>query len=128
MGIGFDEDTGAQPLQVALQAYNFDTKEMSKDAATVERLKIPNIWVEATRSTAFASALGGMVNCVMLLYRENVLRDHLIHMEDSPERVEVAKEFKDIQTALGVPSEGIPPLVLSELVWAAPLVPGDPPE
>ena len=120
LGIGHRPETGAQPLQVTLQAYNYDTKELSDDISTVERLGLPDIWAEADRSPTFAAALGGMVNCVMLIYRETTLRNQLLGMVESPERDAVVVEFDSIQSQLGVTPEVIPPWVQGEIVWADP--------
>jgi hypothetical protein len=121
LGIQRDKN-GKQPCMVALQAYDYDAKELSPDPEDLERFRIADVWEESARSTLFANVMGGLIQVVFLMYQERNLREQLSLMEDGPERDAAIIQFHDIQTQLGVsPLEDPPPPYEGDtVVWAKP--------
>ena len=113
---------GNVPANVSLQAYNYDTKDLSVDDDDIEHLRIRDVWKEAARSSAFGQAMGGLIQVIFLLYREDALRKQLIEMPEGRERELLMVGFHAIQSQLGVEPEDVPAFVESEIVWAKPPV------
>jgi hypothetical protein len=120
------QSDGKQPCTVALQAYNYETKDMSEDPATVEYFNIPNIWTEAERSPVFAQILGSLVQVIFLSYRERLLRSAIGGMVAGPERDITIVELQSVQSQLQVPPDKIPDPFVESVVWAKPQDPIEP--
>jgi hypothetical protein len=67
MGLVIRKQAEAQPCEVYLQAYNFDTKELSDDETTIERFRLKDIWQESERSPVFAAAMQKVIAVEELL-------------------------------------------------------------
>jgi len=123
---------GRQPCLVALQAYNYDTKELSDNPDTIERFRIPNLWTEVARSPVVAQAVEGLVTVIFLMYQEKVLWTKLQQMEDGPERDAVISQFQKIQSQLQVKLSTLPDPWEDKVVWSTDSDPtatnDDPPE
>ena len=117
LSVLYNED-GTQPCNVALQAYNYDTKEVSPDPSTVEHFGLQNIWDEAQRSPVFAEALGSLVNVIMLMYQERTLLESISGMAEGPERDAAIASLTDVQSQLQVPPAEIPPPFEEVTNWA----------
>ena len=112
---------GRQPCRVDLQAYNFDTKEISDDTDTIESFQITDIWEEAGRSQMFAQVMGGLIQTVFLMYQERELRQQITYMVEGADRDAAIAQFQAIQIQLGVEPETIPDPFEETEVWAKPL-------
>jgi hypothetical protein len=104
---------------VELQAYNFDTKEMSDDPGQIQRVKFPDLWADAQRSPVVQDQLQSWVTVLALLYRDIHLREKIAGMEDGPERDTKIIVWNGVQTQLQInPLEDPPPPFVPNTVWA----------
>lgn len=113
---------GKQPCAVGLQAYNFDTKELSPDPDDLIRFQIADIWAEAERSPTFAATLQQWVSTIMLLYTEHELREQLLAEPEGEARDALVAQLFAVQDQLQVPNEA-PDMADETIVWAKPVEP-----
>lgn len=78
LGLRFQRgDRGSVKCDVAYQAYNFDTDEMSDDDRTVETFHIGNILEHAAVCPQLQTVLGNLVNVMTLKYKQHKLRSRI---------------------------------------------------
>jgi hypothetical protein len=121
MGLVIRKQGEAQPCEVYLQAYNFDTKELSDDDTTIERFRLKDIWLESERSPVFAAAMQKVIEVIMVEYKEKALLAEIALLPEGKERDALIVQLRAVEELLQVPPNELPKPFVEEERWAKPL-------